>query len=186
MLNDLYSFSIMPLNLDYIEEICLDCKDQYETGVCSCVLFCMTLVPEGNPVVDKAEILCNKYDIFKKKLDEMKVYKEFRENLEKYNKNEIRSKDLYLILKNDEMENLRIAIDEFAVDKEVNLDTFSAIKYSSLIRKYKKLKKQIDSIEDYSDDDFDNLVHDEIVNYRKRQNKKKAPRTDKLGKPKNI
>ena len=39
MLNDLYSFSIMPLNLDYIDEICLDCKDQYETGVCSCVLF---------------------------------------------------------------------------------------------------------------------------------------------------
>jgi len=73
MLNDLYSFSIMPLNLDYVDEICLDCKSQYETGVCSCVLFCMTLVPEGNPVVDKAEILCNKYDIFKKKLDEMGV-----------------------------------------------------------------------------------------------------------------
>ena len=51
------NYSIMPLNVDYLEEICEDIKQQYENGVCSCALFSMTLVPESNPLIDKAAIL---------------------------------------------------------------------------------------------------------------------------------
>ncbi len=64
-------FSIMNLNTNHIDEICEDIKKQYETGVCDCALFSMTLTPEGNPVSDKASMLCQKYMQFKNKLDSM-------------------------------------------------------------------------------------------------------------------
>lgn len=69
----LHNYSIMPLNVEYIDEICLDIKEQYENGICSCPLFSMTLTPEDNPPVDKAKIFCEKYKLFKDKLDEMNV-----------------------------------------------------------------------------------------------------------------
>ncbi|MBQ4585817.1 MAG: hypothetical protein IJA82_06380 [Clostridia bacterium] len=67
----LHSYSIMPLDTDHLEEICQDIKDQYESGVASCALFSMTLVPEGNPPANKVEGLCKKFAQFKKRLDEM-------------------------------------------------------------------------------------------------------------------
>ena len=69
----LYSYSIMPLDTAHLEEICQDVKYQYENGVSSCPLFSMTLVPEGNPPAPKAEILCEKYKLFKKRLDDMGI-----------------------------------------------------------------------------------------------------------------
>ncbi|MBQ8840413.1 MAG: hypothetical protein IJ004_03720 [Clostridia bacterium] len=69
--NVLYSYSIMPLDTDHIEEICQDIKEQYDSGVASCALFSMTLVPEGNPPSDKASILCARFAKFKKRLGEM-------------------------------------------------------------------------------------------------------------------
>ena len=69
----LHNYSIMPLNVDYIDEICEDIKFQYENGVSSCPLFSMTLTPEDNPPVDKAKIFCEKYKLFKDKLDKMNV-----------------------------------------------------------------------------------------------------------------
>ncbi len=69
----LHNYSIMPLNVDYIDEICEDIKFQYENGVSSCPLFSMTLTPEDNPPVDKAKIFCEQYKLFKDKLDKMKV-----------------------------------------------------------------------------------------------------------------
>ena len=51
----LHNYSIMPLNVDYIDEICEDIKEQYENGISSCPLFSMTLTPEDNPRVDKSE-----------------------------------------------------------------------------------------------------------------------------------
>ena len=69
----LHSYSIMIPDTDHIEEICQDIKEQYDSGVCSCALFKMTLVPEGNPPADKVTILCEKYAKFKKRLDEMSV-----------------------------------------------------------------------------------------------------------------
>ncbi len=52
----MYLYSIMPLDENHIDEICEDIKRQYDTGVANCILFCMTLVPEGNPVIDKVKL----------------------------------------------------------------------------------------------------------------------------------
>ncbi len=69
-------FSIMRLDeahIEHIDEICEDIRWQYENGVSTCPLFSMTLVPEGNPVIDKAKILSEKYMMFKERLDKMGV-----------------------------------------------------------------------------------------------------------------
>ncbi|MBO5338718.1 MAG: hypothetical protein J6A96_03355 [Clostridia bacterium] len=71
MKNKLLNYSIMPLDTDHIDEICADIKEQYETGVATCALFQMTLVPEGNPPRDKVSILCKKYSLFRDKLSSM-------------------------------------------------------------------------------------------------------------------
>ncbi|MBQ9120736.1 MAG: hypothetical protein IJY12_00025 [Clostridia bacterium] len=68
---NLYSYSIMPLDTEHLEEICQDIKAQYEDGIASCALFSMTLVPEGNPLADKVGVLCRKYGQFKARLAEM-------------------------------------------------------------------------------------------------------------------
>jgi len=69
----MYNYTIIPLNTEHVEEICLDIKDQYDRGIASCALFIMTLVPEGNPVINKAEILCEKYKLFSTRLKELGV-----------------------------------------------------------------------------------------------------------------
>ena len=66
-------YSIMPLDMENIDARCEDMRRQYETGVTTCVLFNMTLVPEGNPPVDKVGKLCAKYAVFKEKLDAIGV-----------------------------------------------------------------------------------------------------------------
>lgn len=73
MSKNLYSYSIMPLDISHLEEICQDIKEQVDSGVCECPLFSMTLCPEGDPVADKASILVQKYIMFKNRLDEMKI-----------------------------------------------------------------------------------------------------------------
>ncbi|MBQ7256068.1 MAG: hypothetical protein IJS60_00040 [Abditibacteriota bacterium] len=67
----MYNYSIMILDTDHLEEICQDIKYQYENNICDLVLFCMTLTPEGTPAVDKASLLCAKYDAFRDRLAEM-------------------------------------------------------------------------------------------------------------------
>lgn len=67
--NKLLTYSIMSLDTENLEEICEDIKKQYETGVSTCPLFKMTLVPEGKVPVNKAEILSEKYMMFKQRLD---------------------------------------------------------------------------------------------------------------------
>lgn len=67
----LHLYTIMPLDTDHIDEICEDIREQYESGVASCALFKMTLVPEGNPPVDKVGIMCEKFDLFRDRLSEM-------------------------------------------------------------------------------------------------------------------
>lgn len=64
-------YSIMNLDVQHVDEICNDIKNQYETGVADCVLFMFKLVPEGDPLINKAKIQGEKYKIFKKRLDEM-------------------------------------------------------------------------------------------------------------------
>ena len=60
---DLQLYTIMPLDTEHLEEICQDIRYQYENGTATCALFMMTLVPEGNPPVDKVGVLCRKYDL---------------------------------------------------------------------------------------------------------------------------
>ncbi|MBR2042788.1 MAG: hypothetical protein IJ946_00445 [Clostridia bacterium] len=67
----MFNFSIMPLDLEHIDEICQDIKYQYENGTASMALFIMQLVPEGDPVIPKAERQCEIYAKFKERLDAM-------------------------------------------------------------------------------------------------------------------
>ena len=69
----LKSYTIMEPDITHLESICQDIKEQYDSGIAFCALFKMTLVPEGNPPADKVSILCKKYDMFKKRLDELGV-----------------------------------------------------------------------------------------------------------------
>lgn len=62
-------YSIMPLFTEHISEICDDIERQYKDGIATEALFKITLTPEGNPAVNKAKIICEKYDLFKKELD---------------------------------------------------------------------------------------------------------------------
>ncbi len=67
----LQNYTIMPLDTDHLEEVCQDIKAQYENGTATCALFMMTLVPEGDPPIDKVGVLCEKYDRFRDRLSEM-------------------------------------------------------------------------------------------------------------------
>lgn len=69
----LHLYSIVPLDTvdTHLEDICQDIRLQYETGVSNMALAMMTLVPEGNPPIDKAGILCEKYDQVRDRLAEM-------------------------------------------------------------------------------------------------------------------
>ena len=69
----MYLYSVMPLNTvdDHLEEICQDIKAQYEKGIATCALMSMTLVPEGDPPIDKARLYCEKFDLVRERLAEM-------------------------------------------------------------------------------------------------------------------
>ena len=69
MSRKLHLYTVMPLLAEHIDEYCEDIRRQVENGTASCALFMMTLVPEGDPPVDKAEILSNLYAQYKEKLD---------------------------------------------------------------------------------------------------------------------
>ena len=62
-------YSIMPLFTDHIKEVCDDIERQYRDGIATEALFMMNLTPEGNPAVNKAKLLCEKFDLFKEELD---------------------------------------------------------------------------------------------------------------------
>ena len=64
-------YTIMPLDTEHVDEICEDIRWQYENGVADCALFMIKLVPEGDPVIDKAAIEVEKYARFREKLADM-------------------------------------------------------------------------------------------------------------------
>ena len=70
-LQKLTLFSIMPLDADHIDEVCEDIRRQQTEGVSTCALFEMTLVPEGDPPVDKVGYFCGLYRQYRAKLAEM-------------------------------------------------------------------------------------------------------------------
>ena len=61
--------SIMPLDVEHVEEISLDIIEQQRRGVASHALFMMKFNPEGTPPVDKAALQCKDYDVFRARLD---------------------------------------------------------------------------------------------------------------------
>lgn len=63
----------MSLDVKHIDEICQDIRNQCISGVAVMPLFKMTLVPEGNPVIDKVGPFCEKYSLFKDKLSAMGI-----------------------------------------------------------------------------------------------------------------
>lgn len=65
----MHLWSISPLDIDHIDEICEDLRLQQETGVSTCALFIMYFTPEGTPPWEKAKFYCEKYDRFREKLD---------------------------------------------------------------------------------------------------------------------
>ena len=65
------NYSIMPLFEDRVEEVCADIKAQYENGTATCALFCVKLVPEGIPAIDKARQQGEIYKKFSDRLAEM-------------------------------------------------------------------------------------------------------------------
>ncbi len=62
-------YSIMPLNVDHIAEICDDIERQYEDGIATEALFNLPISPEGFPVIDKASIGAEKYIKFRDELN---------------------------------------------------------------------------------------------------------------------
>ena len=65
----MYNYSMMPLNMTHFDEMCADIKEQYKRGITTCPLFIMTLVPEGEPVWDKASKMCENYAKFRDELN---------------------------------------------------------------------------------------------------------------------
>ena len=63
------NLSIMPLDTEHIDEIVEDIIEQQRTGVSTHAMFMMEFNPEGTPPVNKAELQCAKYDLFREKLD---------------------------------------------------------------------------------------------------------------------
>lgn len=63
------NLSIMPLDINHIDEICEDIIWQQKNGVSTHAMFMMKFNPEGTPAVNKAVIQCAKYDLFREKLD---------------------------------------------------------------------------------------------------------------------
>lgn len=64
----MFTYSIMPLFEDHVEEVCEDIIRQKNEGISDLALFMMTLVPEGNPPIPKAEMLTEKYKLFRDRL----------------------------------------------------------------------------------------------------------------------
>ncbi|MBQ7090731.1 MAG: hypothetical protein IJN82_06400 [Clostridia bacterium] len=66
----LYAYTVTPLKEDHFEERVADIKEMYRSGITVMPLFCMTLVPEGDPVWDKAgpmaKLFCRYRDALQK------------------------------------------------------------------------------------------------------------------------
>ena len=61
-------YSIMPLDMNHVGEVCDDIERQYATGVATEVLFMLAITPEGFPVIDKAAIGMEKFSVYRDEL----------------------------------------------------------------------------------------------------------------------
>ena len=74
----------MPLSEKYFDEIVEDIRLQHKRNIAFCPLFIFVLLPEGNPVWDKASSLCELYRRYKKELDKIQ-HEQYRLRAEYYN-----------------------------------------------------------------------------------------------------
>ena len=65
------NLSIMPLDLNHIDEVTEDIIEQQRSGATTHAMFMMKFNPEGTPPVNKAEKQCKKYDLFRERLDKV-------------------------------------------------------------------------------------------------------------------
>ena len=121
--------------------------------------------PKTRQLLDKieAEVKSNNYKE-QKRLEEMKQYILFRENLNKYKRNDITAKDLFIILKRERLKFLQNQIDE-ELKKDPN--DLSYLKVSKLKRDLKKLQKTFDEMDEYDEDMFESLITKEIKDYKR-------------------
>lgn len=64
----MFNYSIVNIDPSHVEEVCQDVIRQTKEGVADLALFKMTLVPEGDPVINKAAIEGEKYIIHRDRL----------------------------------------------------------------------------------------------------------------------
>lgn len=64
------NLSIMPLDIEHVDEVSADIIEQQRTGATTHAMFMMKFNPEGTPAVDKATTQCKIYDAFRERLDE--------------------------------------------------------------------------------------------------------------------
>ncbi len=63
------NLSIMPLNLEHIDEVTNDIIEQQRLGVSTHAMMIMYFSPVGTPAEDRAELQCQKYDKYREILD---------------------------------------------------------------------------------------------------------------------
>ncbi len=63
------NLSIMPLDTDHIEEVCEDIIEQQRSGVSTHAMMIMYFTPVGTPPIDRAAEYCEKYDLYRARLD---------------------------------------------------------------------------------------------------------------------
>ncbi|MBQ8309665.1 MAG: hypothetical protein IJX80_01465, partial [Clostridia bacterium] len=63
------NLSIMPLDLENIDEVCKDIIEQQRTGASTHAMMIMYFTPEGTPPQSKADYFCQKYDKYRDRLD---------------------------------------------------------------------------------------------------------------------
>ncbi len=73
MQEKLLTYSIMPLNENYIDKYVEDIKGQYKSGITIMPLFLMHFTPEGDNSKDKVTPQCNTYKKYKEKLDSLGI-----------------------------------------------------------------------------------------------------------------
>ena len=64
----MFNFNIVHLDVQNRDRICDDIVQLVRSGVINIPLFCMTLVPEGDPPADKARDLTDRFMLFQERL----------------------------------------------------------------------------------------------------------------------
>ncbi len=64
----MHRYTVTHLDAKHVDESVEDIIQQYDTGIADMAIFSMPLVPECTPPVDKASIMCEKFDIYRDKL----------------------------------------------------------------------------------------------------------------------